>query len=176
MIFIFVLTIRLIIPLSILRFPLFGGVFSILVDTYDINLLSFFGWGFLDRDYYQFYDKSLDTYYLFFEFLVVTGIKSGFFKKTLVFLFILRVIGFFLFEVTGKSLALFLFPNFFEPVYLAIIALAKIRPEWIKYRIKRVLLIIFILLILKMVQEYNLHVKRIDLKSFVLEKFDKKPI
>lgn len=63
-----VLGLRLTVPLTILRWPLVGGLLAIAADTVDILFFQFFGFpSFIG---YHELDKLLDTYYLILEVIV----------------------------------------------------------------------------------------------------------
>jgi hypothetical protein len=63
-----VLVIRLSVPLTIFRWPLLGGLLSIVADSIDI--LIFDVAGFPAHGSYQEWDKALDCYYLAIEAIV----------------------------------------------------------------------------------------------------------
>ena len=63
---IIVVLFRLFIPFSILRWPFWGAIASMLADGADIMIFEQFGIGFLGWERYHFLDKILDIYYLSF--------------------------------------------------------------------------------------------------------------
>ena len=72
-----VIVLRLIVPVSIFRWPLAGGVASMVLDGLDVVLVdvlaNLLGRGAGFGDTYQTMDKSLDIYYLSFELLARCG-------------------------------------------------------------------------------------------------------
>jgi hypothetical protein len=151
-----VIAIRLIVPLSIFRWPLAGGIASMLVDAFDVVLIELIGLGGFDDNYHTL-DKLLDTYYLSFEWIVAMGWKNLFAKWIALVLFPYRIIGVVLFEVTGERIMLFIFPNLFENWWLYCLITARWFPPFEPVNWRSSAIVLTILLIPKMVQEYLLH-------------------
>ena len=59
-----IILVRLVVPLSIFRWPLAGGVASMLLDALDVVLIEMIGLGGFSN--YASLDKALDMYYLSF--------------------------------------------------------------------------------------------------------------
>lgn len=157
---VFVILLRLIIPLLIFRHPLLGGVVSVLIDAVDANIVRLMGGTFPD---YQQLDKCLDTYYLFFELVVSLGWDHRLAKQTSVILFLYRAVGVVLFEITNTRVFLFLFPNLFEYFFLFFLLLKRRYFDSNKVNSwPRVVLILALLYILKFPQEYLLHYKQVS--------------
>jgi len=157
---IFVILLRLIIPLLIFRRPLLGGVASVLLDAVDANIVRIMGGTFPN---YQQLDKYLDTYYLFFEFVVSLGWDHKLAKQTSVILFLYRVVGVVLFEITNTRVFLFFFPNLFEYFFLFFLILKRRYFDSNKVNSwSRMVLIVVLLYILKFPQEYLLHYKQVS--------------
>ena len=157
---IIVILLRLIIPLLIFRRPLLGGVASVLLDAVDANIVRLMGGTFPN---YQPLDKCLDTYYLFFEFVVSLGWDHRFAKQTSVILFLHRVVGVVLFEVTNTRVFLLFFPNLFEYFFLFfLIGKRKLFDSDKVNSWSRMVLIVVLLYILKLPQEYLLHYKQVS--------------
>lgn len=108
-------------------------------------------------------DKVLDMYYFSLLGYIALGFKNKLVKNILIGLFVFRVIGFVIFEVTHMRQVLILFPNFFENLfffYYIIKLIAKREPK-ISYP---VLGIIFLIVgVPKIMHEYALHVIQSDL-------------
>ncbi len=148
-----VLTIRLAVPLTIVRWPLWGGLLSIVADTVDI--LMFQLWGFPGFIGYQELDKLLDVYYLTIE-VIVAQAWPGLPRTIASVLFGHRLLGVALFEVTGERLMLFVFLNLFEGFYLLYAYMRAYRPAYVLTgRVAAMWLTA--LLVPKMAQEYVLH-------------------
>jgi hypothetical protein len=147
-----VLVMRLVVPLSIFRWPFWGALAAIVADTVDI--LFFQAFGFPHMGYHEL-DKILDEYYLAIEFIVVQrwpgaprAIASG--------LFAYRLAGFVLFEALDNRIILFIFPNVFEFYYLLIAYMRERRDERVLAGASLAVWLP-VLLIPKMGQEYVLH-------------------
>lgn len=148
--------IRLIAPLSILKWPLFGILFTSLVDMYD--------WQFVtlktdaDYNFYQNWDKLLDLYYWLFAILIVLKWKDLKARLVAISLFLLRVAGMLIFWVTQNRQALFYFPNIFENFFIFYLAYNFFSKETHLLKTKGTALVILLsLLIPKLVHEYFMH-------------------
>ncbi len=156
-----IVLIRLIIPLSIPRWPLLGGILSLVADALDIVLATL-----LNRyahlgglwDYHQL-DKYLDTYYLAIE-AGVAQRWASLPRWTATGLFGYRLIGVILFEVTDIRVFLFFFPAVFENFFLFYAALLQFFPQY-DLTPRRLGVWLVILLVPKMAQEYVLHYARL---------------
>lgn len=157
---------RLIVPLSIFRSPLWGTILSMLLDFWDCPVLSViesFGnqdvyWGIE----YHLIDKILDIYYLFFLFFVSFKWKENLARKTSIILFYYRILGSIGFLFTGERILLVLFPNIFENFFLFYLIVKKVYPS---FRIKGFTMLILILLVVsipKIIQEYFTHYVKPD--------------
>ena len=155
-----VVAIRVVVPLSIFRWPFFGAVASIIADALDIVLVTL-----LHRyaglppvwSYHEF-DKYLDTYYLAIEVIVAQRwpelprwIASA--------LFVDRLIGVTLFEATGIRVFLFAFPALIDFYFLFYTAARQFAPDY-EVTPRRHVMWLIILLIPKMFQEYAIHYAR----------------
>ena len=106
---IIVLALRLTLPLAILRWPFWGSILALAVDTADIivfQLTDFPRWE------YQRFDKTLDLYYIALQAVVAQYWESAP-RWTANALLVYRLIGTALYEMTGTRSLLFIFPNFF---------------------------------------------------------------
>ena len=106
---IIVLALRLTLPLAILRWPFWGSIVALAVDTADIiifQLTDFPGWE------YQRFDKALDLYYIALQAVVAQRWEKAP-RWTANALLVYRLIGTALYELSGTRSLLFVFPNFF---------------------------------------------------------------
>ena len=110
-----------------------------------------------DADTQSTTDKLLDTWYLGIEWLVAMRWENPFGKWIAFVLFPYRVIGVALFEVTGERMMLFVFPNLFENWWLYCVITARNFPRFEPRTWRSSLVVLGILLIPKMIQEYILH-------------------
>ncbi len=148
-----VILLRLIIPLSIFRWPFWGTVIALVLDAIDVILIDVFQMG--DFANYSALDKGLDMYYLAFSFIISLR-WHGLAKKTSIILFVYRLIGVALFEITHTRVLLFVFPNLFENWFLFWAARNRYFKKF-QLTTKRLFIVLFILLVPKMAQEYLLH-------------------
>jgi hypothetical protein len=144
---VFVILLRLAIPLTILRWPLAGGILAMLADASDVFILEKSGWGLFQGDAYHRLDKLLDTYYLALECWIVLHWKDQLERRIGVGLFALRLGGLIGFEITDARMFFLLAPNVFENFYL----LRLIFPQ------AGLAAVVAVAAILKLPQEYFMH-------------------
>jgi|SRR3989344_609503 len=150
-----IVALRLVLPLTIFRWPLLGGLIAMIADALDVVLITYLNMG--DFKNYHQVDKYLDMYYLSMEVYVSLFWKNKLARGTSIFLFLYRTIGFILFEVTKLRLLLFIFPNLFENFYLFYLGYKKITKKDPISSFRNLFLILVLLLIPKLIQEYILH-------------------
>lgn len=148
-----IIVLRVLLPLTILRWPLAGGILALAADALDIVFASLVDLGGLWQ--YHNLDKYLDTYYLALE-AIVAQRWTALPRWTATLLFAYRLTGVVLFEVTNIRLFLFFFPALFENFFLFYAALLRFFPEY-NLTPRRLAFWLAILLVPKMVQEYVLH-------------------
>ena len=158
-----VLLIRLTVPFLILKKPFWGAVLAILADACDLTILNHFGWPYSYGIQYQSLDKVLDTYYLAFELVVALRLSNPLIRKTLSGLFIWRVIGVVLFEITHVRQILFFAPNVFEYVYLIIYGTKKYAPSFQIDTSQKLLFVVLLVTAPQLVQEYIHHYREYPL-------------
>jgi hypothetical protein len=151
-----IVAIRLLVPVTILRWPLLGGVLSLIADALDIVLATLLDLGGLWN--YHSLDKYLDMYYLTFE-VVVAQRWDELPRGAATALYGYRLIGVILFEVTNIRVFLFFFPSLFENFFLFYAAVQQFFPAY-ELTPRRLALWLVVLLIPKMVQEYFIHYQR----------------
>jgi hypothetical protein len=157
-------------PLLIFRFPLLGGLLTLPLDASDVMLFEAFGSGPLTDHAYHNFDKFFDTYYLTIEFLVARKWANSLARNTAISLFIVRFTGFFLFEAgtflrfneENQLRPLFLLaPNIFENFFLAWLFIEKVKPTLLLTK-KKLSVILLVVGIPKLIQEYVMHYAYID--------------
>ena len=124
-----IVALRLVVPLAIPRWPLVGGLASMLVDALDVVLIEVIDLGGFGDSYHT-TDKLLDSWYLAIEFLVALHWENAWARWPAVLLFPYRLIGVALFELTGQRVVLFIFPNLFENWWLYAVAVTRFAPQW----------------------------------------------
>lgn len=153
---------RLLVPLTIFRWPLWGGLASLIIDALDTNIVKPFG---VEIPNYTLTDKYLDTYYLTIELIVSLTWFNKLARNTSIFLYVWRLAGVIAFQMTGIQSILFIAPNLFENFFLFYVFWKKIGKEtkervWLN-SFKRLIAVLFILWLLKIPQELVLHVWKI---------------
>jgi hypothetical protein len=157
---------RFLLPLTIPRYPLPGIVASLVLDSADQTIFQQFTS--LPLEGYQGYDKALDIYYLTVAY--VSTLRNW--VNHLAFrvsrcLFYWRLVGVALFELTHLRWLLLIFPNAFEYFFIFYEAY---RLRWNPKRMIRKLLIgaaAFIWMVIKLPQEYWLHIAQADTTDWV---------
>ena len=162
---------RLLIPLTIFRWPLWGGLAALIVDALDTNIVKPFG---VEIPNYTLTDKYLDTYYLTIELIVSLSWYNKLARNTSIFLYVWRFAGVIAFQITGIQAILFVAPNIFENFFIFYLVIQKIGKKtkqklWLN-SLRRVIIVLFILWLLKIPQELVLHVWKIGspIETFLL--------
>ena len=153
--------VRLLVPLLIFKWRIVGVLLAALVDALDVVLIDFLSLQFGETSgfgtHYQFFDKWLHMYYLTFAVIISFSWKNALAKNTSIFLFGYRLLGLVLFELTGIRKLFFFFPNLFENFYIFYAIADRFFPKLVPKTISRLLLILFLLYIPKLIQEWALH-------------------
>ena len=157
---------RFLLPLTIPRYPLPGIVASLVLDGVDQTIFQQFTS--LPLEGYQGYDKALDIYYLTIAYIsTLRNWVNRFAFQVSRFLFYWRLVGVALFELTHLRPLLLIFPNTFEYFFIFYEAY---RLRWDPQRTTRKLLIgavAFIWMVIKLPQEYWLHIAQADVTDWV---------
>jgi hypothetical protein len=159
-ILIIVVLIRLLVPLSIFKFPLLGVFLSILADISDVLLFEYFGKALGDK-YYHSFDKVFDLYYLTIAFYVALQFKDKLAKKILTALYLWRLSGVILFTVFAYFGAIIrpimvLAPNIFEYYFIAYLIILKFDKKF-KLNKKSAIILLIIIGIPKIIHEIIFH-------------------
>lgn len=156
-----VVALRVLVPVLIFKWRIVGVLLAALADALDVVLIDFIGYQLGETsgfgNHYQFFDKWLDMYYLVFALIVSFSWKNALAKNTSIFLFGYRLLGLILFEITGIRKLFFFFPNLFENFYLFYAIADRFSPRFVPKTLSRLLLILFLLYIPKLIQEWALH-------------------
>jgi len=159
-----VILFRLVVPFSIFRWPLGGAVAAMVADASDVMIAQRFGYGYLDMfgaNTYHNIDKILDIYYLFFELIVASRWTNIYARRTATVLFVWRAAGAALFEVTRVRWLFLAAPNIFENFYLAWTIILKWFRRF-KFTTYKLIIILLLVGIPKIVQEYLMHYVYVD--------------
>ena len=153
---------RFLVPLLIPWYPLPGVLAALILDAVDQSL--FQGLTHLPLEGYQAYDKALDVYYQSIAYLsTLRNWEDAFAFRLGRVLFYLRLVGVGLFEWLDWRLLLFLLPNTFE-YYFIWYELLRLRRD--PRRLAPTTLVsaaAAIWIVIKLPQEYWLHIARLDL-------------
>ena len=162
-----VLSLRILVPLTILRWRLTGAIASMLLDAIDVIIVDILASAFGEKpglgSHYQTYDKWLDMYYLSVEAFVSIRFTNVLARNTCLALYIFRLVGIIAFAATGEQYRklIFFFPNLFENFFLYCIISQRFAPKLMPKSIKSLAVILLILYIPKFAQEWALHFQQI---------------
>jgi hypothetical protein len=161
---------RFLVPLLIPLWPLPAMVVCLVIDAVDQTVFQALAPD-ADLAWYQGYDKALDIYYLGIAYLSTlrNWTNMAAFRVSR-FLYYYRLVGATLFEATGLRWLLLVFPNTFEYFFDAIEA---IRVRWDPRRVTAGLVVgiaAFIWIVIKLPQEWWIHVAELDVTDFVQER------
>ena len=154
---IFVIALRIAMPLLILRRPLAGGLVAMALDALDVVVVEAFGSGGMGSHYHSI-DKGLDLYYLGLEAWVSLSWAERVPRTISLVLFAVRVVGVAAFELTGWRPLLFIFPNLFENWFLFVLIVARFIPRLRLRTWRQCSVWLIALCVPKLGQEYLLHV------------------
>lgn len=167
---IIIAVVRVIGSLPVLVFPFPGAIVAMLTDMSDLFLMNLLHEGGV-RDYQEF-DKWLDQVYMV-TFLVVALRWRGTARNIAAGLFAYRLIGFVTFEVSQERGLLIFFPNLFEFwfVFVAGAKFLRLDEQWrgdahlrglvpFCYTRGQLAAVLPVLLAVKLLQEFALHVGR----------------
>lgn len=147
---------RLIVPLSIIKYPLAGFLLAIGIDALDWSFFPFNSAQ--DYVFYQTWDKVFDLYFMWIALIVSLSWKDKLARNTLVLLFFLRLVGVVTVEITSIREIYAIFPNVFISFYIFTLLLMKMKKTLIIYKSKLELVAILIVLsIPTLIGEYFVH-------------------
>lgn len=147
---------RLIVPISILRFPLFGILISIIVDASDWHIIHVTSAEI--NTVYQSWDKAMDVYGFLPIVWVVLHREDIWSRRVALSFFGYRMIGVLLFEITHWQAILLFFPNVFENfVILCLIIFWLSKKKTLNLDPLHKAIMLSVLIIPKMIMEYFQH-------------------
>jgi hypothetical protein len=167
--------IRLLVPLVMLKRPLLGMVASILMDAVDFDSIILLGRATeqnfsMNYAFYQQQDKLLDSFMCAVATYTSLSWKEALARRTSVILFFFRQVGVIIFMFTQIRPVLVLFPNVIELFYLYYVFMLSRRPEYTIGSKKKLLIILVVLSMIKLTQEYTVHV--LDSKPIVYVRYN----
>jgi len=157
-----VIAARLLLPLLIPWYPLPGILAALALDAVDQTIFQTFTR--LPLGFYQSYDKALDIYYLSIAYLSTLRNWTNLFAfRVGRFLFYYRLAGVVLFELLEWRVLLFAFPNTFEYFFIWYEAFVLWRDPRSLTRHAVAGTAAAIWIVIKLPQEFWLHIARLDL-------------
>jgi hypothetical protein len=163
-----VVALRIVVPLFIPKFPLPAMILAMIIDAADQTIFQSFTS--LDLTNYQSYDKALDVYYLAIAYLsTMRNWQHQVAFDTSRFLWYYRLVGVALFEIFHIRALLLIFPNTFEYFFDFY---QGVRTRWNPLRMSKRLVIgaaAFIWIVIKLPQEYWIHVAQLDTTDLIKE-------
>lgn len=151
-IIVFVIILRLLAPLLILRFPIAGVILASVLDWHDHSFIGGY-------EYYQILDKWLDFYFLAICAWTVRSWTDEIAKKLAFGLFWFRAVGVIVLSVTNLEWTLLVFPDIFGfffifyIVYRQFSGSSQLFTGW-----KSTAPVMIAVVVPKMMQEYGLHI------------------
>ncbi len=157
---------RILVPLTIPRYPLPGILAALILDAVDQTVFQALTG--LTLTGYQGYDKALDIYYLAIAYIATLRNWTNYAAVRISrFLFYYRMLGVVLFEVLRFRWLLLAFPNVFEYFF---IFYEVYRLRWDPQRLPAKNLVgvaAFIWIVIKLPQEYWIHVAQLDVTDML---------
>ena len=165
-VFLVVVLLRFVIPLFIPKYPLPAILAALVLDAADQTI---FSWVTDDPlPGYQAYDKALDVYYQAIAYITTMRTwRDPVAFQISRFLYLYRLIGVALFELSHARWVLLVFPNTFEYFF---IAYEFVRTRWNPVRMSATALVgtaAFIWIFIKLPQEWWIHVAQLDFTEFM---------
>lgn len=160
-----VVAVRLLLPLLIPRWPLFGILACMVFDSADQSIMQAFGF---NPVWYQSHDKALDVYYLSIAYLATmrNWENVGAFQISRV-LYYLRLVGVLAFELSGARWLLFVFPNAFEAFFIYYEIVRRRGDPMLLTRNAAVIVVAVIWFLFKLPHEWWVHIARLDATDFI---------
>ena len=162
-----IIVLRCLVPLGIPKFPLPFLLAALVIDAADQTILAAVD---AEPANYQQYDKALDTYYLTIAYIsTIRNWTVGTAFRVAQFLWYYRLIGVAAFELTFERSLLLIFPNTFEFFFIFYEA---VRTRWEPSRLPKRIVIgaaAGIWIIIKLPQEFFIHVAQLDFTTLLAE-------
>ncbi len=156
-----VIALRLVVPLTILRWPLGGAILSMVLDASDVILVDGIARVLGERGefgpFYAQIDKWLDTWYLTLELIVTRRWPEPMLRQAALLTYVWRLAGVVAFEATAYRPLLLLFPNLFENFYLYVLVVRRWLPRLLPRTLVQLAVVLGVLLVPKLIQEWVLH-------------------
>jgi len=158
---------RIVLPLYLWQAPFLVTVGAVLLDIdWQLFVLGFTG---EKEELYQKIDKALDFYWYSVAFVFASLTP---YWPLFTALFAIRLTGEILFYLKGNREIFLYFPNIFENFFIFYISALKFPGLQVWLEGTRLWLVIFVLAVLKLVQEYLVHVNLFDVPSWIRSVFN----
>jgi hypothetical protein len=155
----FVILLRILSAPLIFIWPLPAIILSFFLDVIDIEFASR---KVLTLNEYERYDKALDTWW-YLNAMIFSWFYLPNFRFLLLTLFIFRAIGEIIFFIKNDRRIFFLFPNFFENIFLLVFFSTYYKNLNFLINEKNIYLSFLILLLIKIFQEWWVHIAQISI-------------
>ena len=137
-----------------LKWAFIGSIFAVFIDLSDLFWQDFLDMGGIRN--YQSFDKILDVFYMSI-FLFIAIRWKNILSKIAIFLFLFRLFGLLIFEITQDRIFLLLFPNIFEFWFILVTGLKLFMKEKTILLPRIIIISLFISGVLKIFHEWVLH-------------------
>ncbi|MFZ2024886.1 MAG: hypothetical protein WAV51_01205 [Microgenomates group bacterium] len=146
--------------------PIFSTLVIFILDGFDGEIIKRSGYA---RHQYSTYDKIMDYwwYIWIFIFVLYTNVPV---KNLFIFLFLYRTVGQLLYLLYQKGIIFFLFPNVFESLFYYYLVAHIVHQEQFFFAQPLLTYVIIALTILKLAQEYIIHIRLMNLSGTYLKK------
>ena len=161
----FVAAFRFLVPLTILRWPLFGAFLTLAADTVDVFLLEGFGFGFWTTPNYHILDKGFDTWGLTIEWWVSRRWTDPRARRAAAVLYGWRICGVALAALTGWRGWLLFAPNVFEYFFIYVLIAQRLSPGFLVTR-SRLTWSLAVIGIYSFAKEYIMHYRQFSTWAF----------
>jgi hypothetical protein len=155
----FVILLRILSAPLIFIWPLPAIILSFFLDVIDIEFASR---KVLTLNEYERYDKALDTWW-YLNAMIFSWFYLPNFRFLLLTLFIFRATGEIIFFIKNDRRIFFLFPNFFENIFLLVFFSTYYKNLNFLINEKNIYLSFLILLLIKIFQEWWVHIAQISI-------------
>ena len=162
-----IVTVRGLVPLLVLRWPFWGALLCIAGDGFDTFVIDLLRTDVFEGHYHT-VDKVFDTYYLTVEAWVVwRRWDDALARRPGLALYLLRLGGVVLFEVTQIRQFFFVGANIFENFYISIAGRLEMDAGYRVKNVRRLALILLFVGVPKLLQEYVMHYRESQTWRFV---------
>lgn len=162
----FVVLLRILVAPLIFIWPLTAIILSFFLDIIDIEFASR---KVLTLSEYEKYDKALDLWW-YFNVIAFSWFYLPDYKFLLLILFIFRITGSIIFFLKNDRRIFFIFPNFFENIFFLIFFSLNFKQLNFLLDKKCFLFSISIAIILKIFQEWWVHIAQISIPEYFFGK------